>query len=82
LSPVGDVASAVENALVAYSAITAAPHEYFDHTGSGISGGHPEGLAQGGEEIETSSRVIVGDEEGHYDQFGKQRDNVKRFGLS
>jgi hypothetical protein len=32
LSPVGDVASAVENALAAYSAITAAPHEYFDHT--------------------------------------------------
>jgi hypothetical protein len=32
LSPVGDAASAVENALAAYSAITAAPHEYFDHT--------------------------------------------------
>ena len=25
---------------------------------------------------------LVGDEEGHYDQFEKQRDNVKRFGLS
>jgi serine/threonine protein kinase len=33
LSPVGDVASAVENALAAYSVTTAAPHEYFDHTG-------------------------------------------------
>jgi hypothetical protein len=32
LSPVGDVASAVENALAAYSGSTAAPHEYFDHT--------------------------------------------------
>ena len=35
LSPVGDVASAVENALAAYSGTTAAPHEYFDHTGAG-----------------------------------------------
>ena len=26
--------------------------------------------------------TLVGDEEGHYDQFEKQRDNVKRFGLS
>jgi hypothetical protein len=34
LSPVGDVASAVENALAAYSGTTAAPHEYFDHTAS------------------------------------------------
>jgi hypothetical protein len=34
LSPVGDVASAVENALAAYSGTTAAPHEYFDHAGS------------------------------------------------
>jgi len=25
---------------------------------------------------------LVGDEEGHYDQFEKQRDKVKRFGLS
>jgi len=25
---------------------------------------------------------LVSDEEGHYDQFEKQRDNVKRFGLS
>ena len=33
LSPVGDVASAVENASAAYSATTAAPHEYFDYTG-------------------------------------------------
>jgi hypothetical protein len=33
LSLVGDVASAVENVLVAYSATTAAPHEYFDHMG-------------------------------------------------
>jgi hypothetical protein len=32
LSPVGDVASAVENVLAAYSGTTAAPHEYFDHT--------------------------------------------------
>jgi hypothetical protein len=32
LSPVGEVASAVENALAAYSGTTAAPHEYFDHT--------------------------------------------------
>jgi hypothetical protein len=34
LSPVGDVASAVENALAAYSGTTAAPHEYFDQTDS------------------------------------------------
>jgi hypothetical protein len=34
LSPVGDVASAVENALAAYSDTTVAPHEYFDHTPS------------------------------------------------
>jgi len=34
LSPVGDVASAVENVLAAYSGTTAAPHEYFDHTTS------------------------------------------------
>ena len=33
LSPVGDVASAVENASAAYSGTTAAPPEYFDHTG-------------------------------------------------
>jgi bacterioferritin len=26
--------------------------------------------------------ALVDDEEGHYDQFEKQRDNVKRFGLS
>lgn len=26
--------------------------------------------------------ALVGDEEGHYDGFEKQRDNVKRFGLS
>jgi bacterioferritin len=25
---------------------------------------------------------LVHDEEGHYDQFGKQHDNIKRFGLS
>jgi len=25
---------------------------------------------------------LVGDEEGHYDHFEKQRDNIKRFGLS
>lgn len=25
---------------------------------------------------------LVGDEEGHFDQFEKQRDNIKRFGLS
>ena len=33
LSPVGDLASAVENAWAAYSGTIAAPHEYFDHTG-------------------------------------------------
>jgi hypothetical protein len=33
LSPVGDVASAVENVLAAYFGTTAAPHEYFDQTG-------------------------------------------------
>ena len=33
LSPVGDVASAVENASAAYSDTTVAPHEYFDQTG-------------------------------------------------
>jgi hypothetical protein len=33
LSPVGDVASAVENVSAAYSGTTAAPHEYFDQTG-------------------------------------------------
>src|SRR6516225_9496267 len=33
MSPVGDVASAVENVSAAYSGTTAAPHEYFDHTG-------------------------------------------------
>jgi hypothetical protein len=32
LSPVGDVASAVENVLAAYSDTTVAPHEYFDQT--------------------------------------------------
>jgi bacterioferritin len=26
--------------------------------------------------------MLVGDEEAHYDQFEKQRDNVQRFGLS
>jgi hypothetical protein len=31
------VASAVENALAAYSGTTAAPHEYFDHTGCGYA---------------------------------------------
>ena len=31
LSPVGDVASAVENASAAYSGTRAAPHEYFDN---------------------------------------------------
>jgi bacterioferritin (cytochrome b1) len=25
---------------------------------------------------------LVGDEEGHFDQFEKQHDNIKRFGLS
>ena len=34
LSPVGDVASAVENASAVYSATTAAPHEYLDQTPS------------------------------------------------
>jgi len=33
LRPVGDVASAVENVLAAYSVTTVAPHEYFDQTG-------------------------------------------------
>jgi hypothetical protein len=32
LSPVADVASAVENVSAAYSDTTAAPHEYFDQT--------------------------------------------------
>jgi hypothetical protein len=32
LSPVGDVASAFENVLAAYSDTTVAPHEYFDQT--------------------------------------------------
>jgi hypothetical protein len=32
LRPVGAVASAVENALAAYSDTTVAPHEYFDQT--------------------------------------------------
>jgi len=36
LSPVGDMASAVENALAAYSGTTAAPHEYLDHTGGAV----------------------------------------------
>jgi hypothetical protein len=36
LSPVGDVASAVENALAAYSDTTVAPHEYFDQMASGL----------------------------------------------
>jgi hypothetical protein len=34
LSPVGDVASAVENVSAAYSDTTVAPHEYFDQTRS------------------------------------------------
>jgi hypothetical protein len=34
LSPVGDVASAVENVSAAYSDTTVAPHEYFDQTAS------------------------------------------------
>jgi bacterioferritin (cytochrome b1) len=25
---------------------------------------------------------LVGDEEGHFDQYEKQHDNIKRFGLS
>jgi len=33
LRPVGDVASAVENALAAYPGTTAAPHEYFEQCG-------------------------------------------------
>jgi hypothetical protein len=39
LSPVGDVASAVENVSAAYSGTIAAPHEYFDHTGSALIDG-------------------------------------------
>jgi hypothetical protein len=35
LSPVGDVASAVENVSAAYSDTTVTPHEYFDQTGPG-----------------------------------------------
>ena len=34
LSPVGDVASAVENVSAAYSGTTAAANEYFDQTGN------------------------------------------------
>jgi hypothetical protein len=34
---VGDVASAVENVLAAYSDTTVAPHEYFDQTGAQIA---------------------------------------------
>jgi hypothetical protein len=43
LSPVGDVASAVENALAAYSDTTVAPHEYFDQTGvaDALTSGEP-----------------------------------------
>jgi hypothetical protein len=33
LSPVGDLASPVENASAAYFGTTAAPHEYFDQAG-------------------------------------------------
>jgi hypothetical protein len=42
LSPVGDVASAVENVLAAYSDTTVAPHEYLDQTDQALSaiGGH------------------------------------------
>jgi hypothetical protein len=34
LSPVVDLASAVENVSAAYSDTTVAPHEYFDQTGN------------------------------------------------
>jgi uncharacterized protein (TIGR03437 family) len=37
LSPVGNVASVVENASAAYSGTTTAPHEYFDQTGNAAS---------------------------------------------
>jgi hypothetical protein len=40
LCPVGDVASAVENALAAYSDTTVAPHEYFDQTGYAFATAH------------------------------------------
>src|SRR5262249_6945195 len=43
LSPVGDVASAVENAWAAYSGTIAAPHEYFDQTGN-LAKGDPRTL--------------------------------------
>jgi hypothetical protein len=33
LSPIGDVASGVENVSAAYSDATVAPHEYFDQSG-------------------------------------------------
>jgi hypothetical protein len=36
LNPVGDLESIVENASADYFATTAAPHEYFDQTGSVI----------------------------------------------
>jgi hypothetical protein len=38
LSPVGDVASAVENVSAAYSDTTVAPHEYFDQMGQRPAG--------------------------------------------
>jgi hypothetical protein len=47
LSPVGDVAFAVENVLAAYSATTVAPHEYFDQTGARRGSGPQLHLALG-----------------------------------
>jgi len=38
LSPVGDLASTVENASAAYFGTTAAPHEYFDQAGKDRAG--------------------------------------------
>ena len=48
--------------------------------------GYNSAVLQCGANADAASKAIfeglVGDEEGHYDQFEKQRDNVKRFGLS
>jgi hypothetical protein len=42
---VGDLASAVENVLAAYSDTTVAPHEYFDQTGLIEGSRRPSALA-------------------------------------
>ena len=51
------MASAVENALAAYSGTTAAPHEYFDHTGIGIGHATLGGGFLAGGSIETGDFV-------------------------